>query len=51
MAYADTTSRELGVCEFSDNDQFSNVEVWFISLCTVSNMHSPSTVYPGPASS
>ena len=27
VAYADTTSRELSVCEFVENDQFSNVEV------------------------
>ena len=33
MAYADTTSRELGVCEFTDNDQFSNVEVHDVEIC------------------
>lgn len=28
IAFADTSSRELGVTDFVDNDLFSNTEVW-----------------------
>ena len=43
VAYADTTSRELGVCEFVENDQFSNVEVSLQHGSPLSPSTSPSS--------
>lgn len=39
IAYADTSTREIGVADFVDNDLFSNVEVGRIHLPRLSRPH------------
>ena len=44
IAYADTTQRSLGICEFTDTDQFVNLEV-SLSLPPPSAAGSPNPTY------
>ncbi len=39
MAFIESTGRRLGVCQFVDNDQFSNVEVVINKLLTHYQSH------------
>ena len=39
IAYADTSTREIGVADFVDNDLFSNVEVGRIHLPRLGHPH------------
>lgn len=38
IAYADTSTREIGVADFVDNDLFSNVEVRLIRHSRLDNL-------------